>query len=93
MDMESSKIYFRGWCRYRTYQCVAANYPVSLGGSIGPKMEICGTSGLPIPMVERLRQSNGYMKRKLRAWRVQKCIVLVGADTVLTSSWSKTTSF
>ena len=93
MDMESSKIYFRGWCRYRTYQCVAANYPVSWGGSIGPKMEICGTSGLPIPMVERLRQSNGYMKRKLRAWRVQKCIALVGADTVLTSSWPKTTPF
>ena len=93
MGMESSKMYFLRWCRYRTYQCVAANYPVSWGGSIRPKMEICGTSGLPIPMVQRLLQSNGYMKRKLRAWRVQKCIALVGTDTVLTSSWPQTTPF
>ena len=52
------------------------------GGCIGPRMEICGTSGLPIPMVPRLHQSNGHMKRKLRAWRVQKYISLVGADTI-----------
>ena len=51
--------------------------------SIEPRMEICGSSGLPILMVPLLHQSNGYMKRKLRAWRVQKCITLVGADTVL----------
>ena len=53
-----------------------------LGGCIGPRMEICGTSGLAIPMVPRLHQSNGHMKRNLQAWRVQKCISLVGADTV-----------
>ena len=41
-------------------------------------MEICGNSGLPIPMVPHFHQSNGYMKSKLRAWRVQKCIALVG---------------
>ena len=29
--MESSKMYFSSWCRYRTYQRVAANYPVSSG--------------------------------------------------------------
>ena len=54
-----------------------------MGGSIGLRMEICGTSALPIPMVPRLYQSNSYIKRKLRAWRVQKCIALVGADTIL----------
>ena len=49
-------------------------------------MEICGILGLPIPIVPRLHQSNSYVNRKLRAWRVQKCIPLVGADTVLTSA-------
>ena len=58
--------------------------PRFMGGSIGSRVEIRGTSGLPIPMVPRLHQSHGNIKRKLRAWRVQKCITLVGAYTVLT---------
>ena len=56
-------------------------------------MEICETSGLPIPMVPRLHQSIGYIKRKLRAWRVRKCIALVGADTVPRTAWPQTTPF
>ena len=28
--MESSKLYCASWCRYRTYQCLAANHSVSL---------------------------------------------------------------
>ena len=67
--------------------------PSFMDGSIWPRMEICGTSVLPIPMVPRLHQSNSYMKRKLRAWRVQKCISLVGADTVLTSAGPQSTPF
>ena len=63
------------------------------GGSIGSRMEICEISALPIPMVWRLPQSNGYIKRKLQAWRVQKCIALVGADTVITTAWKKSTPF
>ena len=63
------------------------------GGNIGSRKEICENSGLQIPMAPHLHQSNGYMKRKLRAWRVQKCIALVGADTVLTSAWLQTTLF
>ena len=130
--MERSKIYCPSRCRYRTYRCVAENYPVSrevvhvpewkhaefrpyqspwysvcteamvisklsyrhgefVVGSIEPRMKICGTSGLPIPMVPHLYQSNGYIKRKLRAWRVQKYITLVGAGTVLTSVGPQTT--
>ena len=65
--------------------------PRVMGGRIGSRMEICGTSGLPIPIVPRLHQSNGCMKRKQRAWRVQKCIALVGAGTVLSSAWAQTT--
>ena len=155
--MESSKMYCPSRCRYRTYHCVEAKYPVSwgvvqgpewkyakllyyqspwysvciktmviskgsyghgefknvlpqsvqipylplrgskvpgfMGGSIGPRMEICATSALPIYRISRLHQSNGYIKRRLRAWRVQKCIALVGADTVLTSWGPETTPF
>ena len=63
------------------------------GDSIVPRMEISGISGLPTLMVPRLYQSNGNIKRKLRAWRVHKCITLVGADTVLTSAGPQTTLF
>ena len=62
-------------------------------GGIRPRMEICGNSGLHIPMVKRLQQTNGYIKRKLQAWRVQKCIALVGADTVLITAWPQSTPF
>ena len=30
-DMESSKMYYPSRCRYRTYQCGVAKYPVSWG--------------------------------------------------------------
>ena len=94
IGMESSKMYNPSRCRYCTYQCGAAiEVPHFMGDSIGPGMEICGTSGQPIPMVPRLHQSNGYMKRKLRAWRVQKCITEVGSDTVLTSAGPQSTPF
>ena len=67
--------------------------PRFMGGSIGPRMEICEISALPIPMVPHLHQSNGYLKKKLRAWRVQKFITQVGADTVLTTAWKQSTPF
>ena len=65
--------------------------PSVMGGSTGSTKEICETSGLPIPMVPRLHQCNGYIKRKLRAWRVKKCIALVGTDIALTSAGPQTT--
>ena len=63
------------------------------GGSIGPRMKVCQTSDLPIPMVPRLHQSNGYYQRKLWVWRAQKCIALVGAETVLACAGPQTTLF
>ena len=42
-------------------------------------------------MVPCLHQSNVYIKRKLRVWRVQKCIPLVGAKTSLTCAGLYTT--
>ena len=44
-------------------------------------------------MVQRLHQSNSYTKRKLLLWRVQKCISLVGEETILSSAGTQTTSF
>ena len=64
-----------------------------MGGSIVPRMKICGISSLPILVVQRLHQSNGYIKRKLQAWRVQKCIAPVGEETILISGWPQTTPF
>ena len=55
-------------------------------GSIEPRMEIYEISCLPIPMVPRLHKSNGYIKRKLRVWRAQKCIALVCAQSVPTTA-------
>ena len=65
----------------------------SMGNRSGPRMEICENSALLIPMVPCLHQSNGYIKRNLRAWRVQNCIALVSADTVLSTAWPQTTPF
>ena len=59
--------------------------------SIGPSTEICGNPGVSLAMVPSLHQSNVYIKRKLRVWRVQKCIPVVGAKTVLTCAGLQTT--
>ena len=67
--------------------------PHIMGVNIGSRKEISENLGVPIPIVPHLNQSNGCIKRKLRAWRVQKCIDLVGADTVLTSAWPQTIPF
>ena len=56
-------------------------------------MEICESLGLPIPTVPRLHQSNGFIKRKLQVWRAQKCIGLVGTETVLTSAGPQISPF
>ena len=47
--------------------------------------------GLPFAMVQRLHQSNGYMKRKLGLWKAQKCIRLVGSKSALTCAGPQTT--
>ena len=54
------------------------------GGSIGPRTESCENWNGPIAIVPCLHQGNMYTKRKLRVWRDQKCIALVGVITPLT---------
>ena len=53
------------------------------GGSIGPRTESLVDWDGPMAMVPCLHQGNIYTKRKLRVWRDQKCIPLVGALTPL----------
>ena len=86
-------MYCPSCCRYRTYQWGPVTTPFHGGSSIRPRMEICEISNLQIPMVPHFHQRNGYIKRKVRAWRVQKCIARVVADTVLTSVGPVTTPF
>ena len=54
------------------------------GGSIGPRRESLVNWDGPMSMVPCLHQGNIYTKRKLRVWRVQKCIPLVGAIIPIT---------
>ena len=60
-------------------------------GSIGPRTESWVNCDGPISMVLCLHQGNIYAKRKLRVWRHQKCIPLVGAITPLTCAGCQNT--
>ena len=61
----------------------AVKIPCLERGSIGPSTESCINCDGPISMVPCLHQGNIYIKRKLRVWRDQKCIPLVGGITPL----------
>ena len=52
-------------------------------GSIGPRTVSWVNWDGPMAMVPCLHQGNIYTNRKLRVWRDQKCIPLVGAITSL----------
>ena len=62
----------------------AVKVPCIKGDSIGGGTETYQNSGTPIAMVPCLHQDNIYIKRKLRVWRAQKCISLVGSKSPLT---------
>ena len=62
----------------------AVKIPLVKGGSIGPRTESWVNCDGPISMVPCLHQGNIFTKRKLRVWRDQKCVPLVGAITALT---------
>ena len=63
-----------------------------MGDGIGPRTDTCVNWGGPIPIVPCLHQRNISFQRKLRVWREQKCILLVGAETALTCAVRQTTS-
>ena len=62
------------------------------GGSIGPRTESWVNWDGPVAMVPCLHQGNIYTKRKLRVWRDQKCILLVGGTTPLTCAGHQNTA-
>ena len=70
--------------QYTQLPVQAVKIPRLEGGGIGPRTESCITWDGPIAMVPYLHQGNIHAKRKLRVWRAQKCIPLVGAKTILT---------
>ena len=69
----------------------AGKLPRLMGGGIGPRTEACVNLGGPIAIEPCLHQGNVYIKRKLRVWRAQKCIPLVGAEIPPTCAGHQTT--
>ena len=69
----------------------AVKLPRLKGGGIGPRTETCANWGGYIALVPSLHQGNIDIKRERGAWRVQKCIPLVGAKTPLTCAGRQTT--
>ena len=69
----------------------AVKIPHLEGISIGPRTEIWVNWDGNMAMVPCLHQGNIYTKRKLRVWREQKCIALVGAITPLTCAGRQNT--
>ena len=61
------------------------------GGVIAPRTESCVICDGPIAMVPCFHQGSIYTKRKLRVWRDQKCIPLVGAKSTLTCAGRQST--
>ena len=69
----------------------AVKIPRLEGDGIGTKTESCLNWDGPIPVVPCLHHGNIYTKRKLRAWRDQKCIPLVGQITPITCAGRQST--
>ena len=96
----SSKKKLRAWRDQKCIPLVGAITPVtctgrqntpSQGRRFGPKTECCLNWDGPIAIILCLHKGNIYTKRKLRAWRDQKCIPLVGAIAPLTCAGRQNT--
>ena len=69
----------------------AVKTPRLEGGSKVPRTESCVNWDGPIAMIPCLHQGNIYTKRKLRVWRDQKSIPLVGTVATLFCSGRQNT--
>ena len=69
----------------------AVKIPRLEGGSVGPSTESCINYDALISIVWCLHQGKIYIKRKLRVWRDQKYIPLVGAIIPLTCAGCQNT--
>ena len=79
--MERPEMYSVIRCNNPTCLCGAVKVPRLEGGSIGPSTESCINCDALFSMVWCLHQGNIYIKRKVRVWRDQKYIPLVGGIT------------
>ena len=96
----NTKKKLRAWRDHKCFSIVGAISPLtcvgrqstpSPGRRFVPRTESCLNWDGPIAMVPCLKKGNIYTKRKLRAWRDQKCIPLVGAITHLTCAGRQNT--
>ena len=71
--------------------CAGRQNIPSRGRRFGPRTESCVNWDAPSAMIPCFHQGNIYTKRKLRSWRDQKCIPLVGAMTPLTCAGRQNT--
>ena len=90
--MDSSKMYYPSWCRYRTYQCKAAKYRVSWGVVKGPEWKYAEFRGYQSSWY-RVCGNERLYEKEATGMDSSKCITLVGADTVPTSAGPQSTPF
>ena len=90
-DMEKPEMYSTSRCNNPHFLVRAVKIPRLEEGSIGPRTESWVNWYGHMAMVPCLDQGITYTKRKLRVWRNQKCIPLVGAITPLTCAGRQST--
>ena len=88
--MERPEMYCASRCKNLSLPMRTVKLPRLEGVSIGPRTESCVKWGGPIAVVPCLHQGNIYTERKLRVWRDQKCIPIVGAKAPLTYAGRQT---
>ena len=91
--MESSKNWIALVCSETVITSAGPKTTPFHGVSVGPTMEICEISGVPISIVPRFHKRNVYIKRNLRVWRTQKCIALVCGENPPTCAGVQTFRF
>ena len=96
----NTKMKLRAWRDQKGIPIVGAITPLTCAGRennpsqrrrFGPRMESCLNWDGPIAMVPCFNQGNINTKMKLRAWRDQKGIMIVGAITPLTCAGRQNT--
>ena len=89
--MERPEMYSPNRCKNRFYLCGAVKLHHLKRVGIRSITQSCVNWGGPTVMVPCLHQGNINIKRKLRVWRDQKYIPLVGAKTPLTCTGRQNT--
>ena len=89
--METPEMYSDSRFNNLTYLCGPSKYPIFREAVYGPERKVWKNWDRLMAMVPCLHHGNIYTKRKLRVWRDQKCIPLVGAIIPPTCAGHKST--